>query len=163
MASADEVLADNLREALGGVQKMLLLGTGAAIVYMLLAMQPPGGPDSAGAGFARMLALMVALVAGAMAAVTAQQACRIEVHLRRNTALHNAVVTFPSVATLQDPAPRLFFAVAPGVMLAGGTYLVYVDAGDVVSWALVALVALPYVVLGLRLRRPLRRVSLAGV
>ncbi len=164
MATPEEVLADNLREALAGLQKMLLLGTAAAIAYMLLAMAPPAAPTSPGVSFAVMASLMVALVAGAMAYVGALQAQRVAVRLRRSTALHNAVVTFPSVATLPETVPRLFFAGAPGVMLSAGTYLAFVTAQPgPTTWALAVLVSLPYLALVVELKRPLQQVSLAGI
>ena len=139
MAERDDVLLENLREALRQVQRYTVWGIGSALSYFALATTDLGStsvdvpvPGSFGSfvsvntEFAKVLALAIFWVAGAMAVYTHEGAIRISRALQCNPDLLRAALTFPSIATEIYGLVRVSAALIPAGLVLTGLVL---DAG----------------------------------
>ena len=125
MAKPEEILIDNFRESLRQLQVYIIWGIGSSLSYLILSTsvpkpgQTPASIPIPGAfiaidpGIARVIALSIYWVVGAMATYAFERAQRIAETLRNNPQLLNASLTFPSIATETYTLVRLIPALLP--------------------------------------------------
>lgn len=128
MAESDKILTDNLKETLRQLQSYVIWGIGSSLSFLILSLSDfrsmnvtvalPGSFVPVSADFAKIIAVSIYWVAGALASYAHERAERIASRL--NPELLDATLTFPSVATEYYPGVRALAALIPsGFILAG--------------------------------------------
>ena len=156
----------------GQVQRYLMLSLAAALFFMVLSLGNGDGADhvsvplagfaiSADVGFARVLAALISVVAGAMASYSEERADRIFLRLDarlsatpEGRSLLRTVRMYPSVATESYPLVRIVAALAPGMLLVAGLIIESADRWDSGHTLLAGLLAVPSVTLATELWNP---------
>ena len=173
MASPEDILVANLRHALDRSQRYLTLGLGSSVFMLLLIVAaaragdepmpvidlPSGLPDASPI-IAASLMLSVYWVSGALSSYMVARAKRIEALLQTYPELHAAALTYPSIATIRVPGPRLLATLLPALLvLTGyGVESITQDTGSLsepVTYLGLALLVAPYLTLAFELRHPL--------
>jgi hypothetical protein len=159
MTELEKILVENLREGLRQFQTYLTWGIGAALSFLLLSISDlgsetvglpiPGAFASVNTTFARIIALAIAWVAGALATYTYERIVRIKAELWTNAKLLRTVLTYPSVLTVIYPGVSLIAVFVPGACIVGGFIFIWNNIPGDFGWRLfLATVSLaPYIVL----------------
>jgi len=133
MTEIEKILSENLKEALRQFQTYLLWGIGSSLSFLILSITSygsetitiplPGFFASVNITFAKIIALAIAWIAGALATYQHELAVRIAVKLQKNMNLLHALLTFPSIATEYYPGVRFIAVSIPGIfILIGSVY-----------------------------------------
>ncbi|NNF56602.1 MAG: hypothetical protein HKN04_00025, partial [Rhodothermaceae bacterium] len=97
---------------------------------------------------------------GAMASYMAARAKRIDAALHTHEALRAAALTYPSIATIRVPLPRLLAAVLPALLVLAAYIIEAVAQGsgslrELGTYVGLALLVAPYLTLATELRHPI--------
>jgi hypothetical protein len=175
MPSAEDILVDNLREALKDAHRQIVFGTGAALFFLLLVIQDVWGGGQGGAivlplvgvqadrSFAEIIAAVAYFIAGYLAYLAVSRVLRIKARLQSAPQLREAVLMYPSIPTLILTGARIGALLLPVVIFVGGFVPILVRMGWTdetygLAWVAVMLSA-PYILLVRELRYPLSEVK----
>lgn len=173
MTDAEKILVENLREALKGSQRYVLLTISAAMSLLLLqlatlrqgdAIEPIGLPGlvvSANPSEVRMLLIGFIFILPAIATSANAHANEIAKKIL-DIDVRNAVLTYPSLATDTDPWIRRGSAFLPVVLVVFSQLLWFLsqtdrDWFDSILWSL--MIVMPSIVLTRELRNPVGYIS----
>ena len=175
MAAPEEILADNLKEALKEAQKRIVFGTGAALFLLLLVVQDWWREDgvktidvpivgvSADRTLAGILAAVAYFISGYLASLAVGRAQRIIRRLDTLPQLREAVLMYPSIPTIITTVKRIAALFLPILIFIASSVLVLFMARDKdIGWALLVITFLlssPYILLIQQLRYPLSEVK----
>lgn len=175
MAAPEDILTDNLREALREAHKRIVFGTGAALFLLLLAVQdwqsgsasqaitvPVVGVD-ADRTMAKIIAAVAYFIAGYLAYLAISRARRIKRRLDSSPKLREAALMYPSIPTIIHTGPRIWALSLPILIFLAATapslfMLEEVEHGFLLFFVILAL-STPYVLLIIELRYPLSEVK----
>ena len=166
------ILVTSLRHALDRCQRYLTLDLGAALFVLLIVLNAtragetplsdislPSGLPTTSPLIAISLVLSVYWVSGAMASYMVARAKRIDAALHAHEALREAALTYPSIATIRVPLPRLLAATLPALLVLAAFIIEAVAQGtgslrSFHTYFGLSLLASPYLTLVAELRHP---------
>jgi hypothetical protein len=167
--SPQDVLAENLKEALKQAHRHLVFATSAALFLLLLAAgeAPPTGLKGipileveVDPGLARIIAAVAYFVSGYLALFAVFRARRIMWRLREWPELREAVLMYPSIPTTILRLFRMAALLLPVLLFLAATVpsTFKMEAQDARGWLLaILLLSAPYVVLMRKLWYPLAK------
>jgi hypothetical protein len=172
MATADDILADSLKEATRQAHRHIVFGTSAALFLLLLAVQDwwGGGEKSikvpfvdvsASRALAEAIAGVAYFISGYLAYLAVSRARRIMRRLDTAPDLREAVLMYPSIPTIVITGARIAALILPVLIFLASTIpFLFMLTGDL--WqALLVIIGLantPWILLIQQLRYPLSRV-----
>ena len=164
MPTRIDLLVGNFQETVKQLQTYMVTALGAAAFFVVLAtssvkevqMQAPavGSSLPVPTTIAIAIALAVSWAASAMATLLVDRARRLaDVIHREDAVLFDAILSYPSTATLKSAGPRLFLALAPAALMLIGA-VAFWGMQLATYWRVVGVVALllPSLILAYELR-----------
>jgi len=173
MANQDDILADNLKEALRQAHKHIVFGTSASLFLMLLVIQDwwesgeknikiPLIDVSAPSWLAEAIACAAYFVSGYLAYLAVTRARRIMGRLRFLPQIREAVLMYPSIPTIIITGTRIAAIALPVLIFLTSTVpFLFTMTGD--SWQglllFIFILCTPWVLLIQQLRYPLSEIK----
>jgi uncharacterized damage-inducible protein DinB len=169
MGNTDQLLKENIIEALKQVHQYIVLGLGTSASALALALKTtavgaqssvtvPGTFVAVDPQAARAVLLAVCFVAGAMAYYSADAANRIAQRMKTSPELLEVAGTYPSIATFRFPGVRYVAALLP-FLFAVITLLISAHHHTLPTWSALwiglVLIGSAYISLAMELQKPI--------
>ena len=177
MAAPEDILVDNLKEALREAHKYIVLGTGVALFLLILSIQDLRGTGtvspveipivkiSAERSLTELISVAIYFISGYMAYLAVSRIERIKVRLHSWPEIRKAALTYPSIPTINITWARMGAAILPALLFSAALLVIFIprlkDVKDSLLPIIFFVLALssPYILLIQLLRYPLGETS----
>lgn len=163
LTELEKILIENLKGSLSHLQTYLIWGIGSALSFLILSVSDfgsavvtiplPGAFTAVDTTFARVVALAIAWITGALATYTYERAVRIVSKMKSSPDELRAILTYPSVVTEIYPGVRLMAAIIPASFIIFGFISNWnsIEGDFLMRTFLMLFLLVPYITLAVRL------------